>query len=204
MVCKWRKLVSSYSAAPQASLGTLHQLGSTPFGGRPARFPCGGILTDTMNEQPPSTSPSTVVIVGLSPTFQAFGMVIDFLSDSEPFGTFEVSAIAPVIRTQLQDGHNLAAMEGDRMVGYIGWLLTTKAIGEEWAENRAILRPMKAEGSDAAALTIFVSDDKAATARLIRGARELNKGRRVFFKRGYDGQLKHSRKATVLNVTKDG
>ena len=160
-------------------------------------------MTDYTTEPPANTSATNVVIIGLSPTFQAFGMVIDFLSDSEPFGTVEVAAIAPVIQTQLLEGHNLAAMEGERMVGYAGWLLTTIATGEEWAENRAILRPLKPEESDAAALTIFVSDDKAATLRLIRGARELNKGRRVFFKRGYDGQLKHSRKATVLNVSLD-
>ena len=142
-----------------------------------------------------------IVIVGLAPTFQAFGLVIDFLSESDPFGSFEVSSLAPVIRRQLQDGHNLAAMQGDRMVGYAGWLHTTAETGNEWSENRAILTPLPADQSDAAALTIFVSSDKSATQRLIRGARETNKGRRVFFKRGYDGTLKKSRKSTVLNFS---
>lgn len=144
-----------------------------------------------------------IKIVCLSATYQAFGMVVDFLADSMPFGTFELSEIAPVIRTQLKVGHNLAALQGDRMVGYAGWLLTTNDIGTEWMENRAILSPMAAAESDAAALTIFASDDRSATTRMIRGARELNQGRRVFFKRGYDGQMKPGRKSTVLNTTNE-
>jgi len=142
------------------------------------------------------------VIVGLAPSYQAFGMVLDFLAESDPFGMFELSAIAPVIRAQLQAGHNLAALQGERMIGYAGWLLTHEKTGTEWIENRAILRPLAADASDAAALTVFASEDKAVTLRLIRGARELNKGRRVFFKRGYDAQVKTGRKSTVLNVTK--
>jgi hypothetical protein len=142
-----------------------------------------------------------IKIVCLAASYQAFGMVVDFLADSMPFGTFELSEIAPVLRGQLKHSHNLAALRGDVMVGYAGWLLTTVAIGTEWMENRAILSPMTAEDSDAAALTVFASDDRGATTRLIRGARELNIGRRVFFKRGYDGQMKPGRKATVLNAT---
>ncbi len=140
-------------------------------------------------------------IVCLSASYKAFGMVVDFLADSMPFGTFELSEIAPVLRTQLKAGHNLAALQGSVMVGYAGWLLTTEAVGTEWMENRAILSPMS-EG-DAAALTIFASDDRGATTRLIRGARELNVGRRVFFKRGYDGQMKPGRKSTVLNTSNE-
>ncbi len=149
------------------------------------------------------TTDPQIQIVCLGSSYQAFGMVVDFLADSMPFGTFELSEIAPVLRTQLRAGHNLAALKGDVMVGYAGWLLTTESIGTEWMENRAILIAMTAAESDAAALTIFASDDRGATTRLIRGARELNTGRRVFFKRGYDGQMKPGRKSTVLNTTTD-
>ena len=156
-----------------------------------------------VTDHPETGTPTDdTVIVGLAPSFQAFGMVLDFLAESDPFGMFELSAIAPVIRTQLHAGHNLAALQGDRMIGYAGWLLTNEKTGSEWLENRAILRPLRAEDSDAAALTIFASEDKGVTLRLIRGARELNKGRRVFFKRGYDAQVKTGRKSTVLNMTK--
>lgn len=154
------------------------------------------------DEDTPAVAHSDITIIGLAPSFQAFGMVLDFLAETDPFGLFELSSIAPVIRTQLGAGHNLAAMQGDRMVGYAGWLLTTEVVGSEWMENRAILRPMTAAGSDAAALTIVASEDKSATIRMIRGARELNKGRRVFFKRGYDAQVKAGRKSTVLNMAR--
>jgi len=129
-------------------------------------------------------------------------MVIEFLAMSDVFQTFELATVANVVRTQLRHGHNLAGIVDDRMVGYAGWLHTTVETGSEWMEDRAILKPRYDDGVDAAALTVFASADPAMTTRLIRGARELNKGKRVFFKRGYDGVVRADRKNTVLNVSK--
>jgi hypothetical protein len=149
--------------------------------------------------QGPATDKGTVVC--LAPTFEAFGMVLDFLAESDVFGNFELSSLAGVVRTQLRDGHNLAGMQDNQIVGYAGWLHTTIATGSEWMEGRAILKPLYDASVDAAALTVFATSDPAMTPRLIRGARELNGGKRVFFKRGYDGVVRPGRKNTVLNIT---
>lgn len=142
----------------------------------------------------------TGTVVSLAPTFEAYGMVMDFLAESDVFGNFELTSIAGVIRTQLRDGHNLAGIQDNHVVGYAGWLHTTVETGTEWMEGRAILKPLYDESIDAAALTIFATSDAKMTPRLIRGARTLNKGKRVFFKRGYDGVVRPGRKNTVLNV----
>ncbi|MEL7179824.1 MAG: hypothetical protein AAFN63_08335 [Pseudomonadota bacterium] len=139
-------------------------------------------------------------VVCLAPTFESYGMVMDFMAESDVFGNFELNAIAGVIRTQLRDGHNLAGIQDNNVVGYAGWLHTTVETGSEWMDGRAILKPLYDDSTDAAALTIFATSDPKMTPRLIRGARELNKGKRVFFKRGYDGVVRPGRKNTVLNV----
>lgn len=147
------------------------------------------------------TDETEIKIIGMAPTFEAFGMIIEYLSETDVFRTFDLSAISDVVRRQLADGHNLAAFDGKQVLGYAGWLHTTEHVGSEWVENRAILKPLPAADSDAVALTVFAVSDKVLTARLIRGARELNKGKRVFFKRGYDGVVRPSRKQAVLNFT---
>lgn len=154
-----------------------------------------------MSEQPQEESDASVV-VSLAPSYEAFGMVMDFLAESDVFANFELAAIARVVRRQLKDGNNLAGTKDNQIVGYAGWLHTDIATGEEWMEDRAILKPLYGDAVEAAALTVFATADPAMTRRLIRGARELNKGKRVFFKRGYDGVVRPDRKNTVLNVSK--
>ncbi len=129
-------------------------------------------------------------------------MVMDFLAESDVFGNFELSSLAGVVRKQLRDSNNLAGIRDNQIVGYVGWLHTTVTVGEEWMQNRAILKPLAQADSDAAALTVVAVSDPKVTPRLIRGARELNKGKRVFFKRGYDGVVRSSRKSNVLNIVR--
>ncbi len=145
---------------------------------------------------------SDIQVIGFAPTYEAFGMVLEFLSASDVFSTFELRTVADVVRRQLADGHNLGAVRGTEVLGYAGWLHTTESVGSEWMEDRSILKPLKPEDADAVALTVFAAADTSVTPRLIRGARELNKGKRVFFKRGYDGVVRPSRKSAVLNVAK--
>jgi hemolysin-activating ACP:hemolysin acyltransferase len=143
---------------------------------------------------------ATPEVVILAATYSAFGMAMDIIAESEVFASFPVGEVAGVIRRQLADGHNLGAVIDGRLVGYIGWLHTTAAMGESWMENRSMLRPLSPEISDAVALTIFVSQDAGVTRRLIRGARDLNRGRRVFFKRSYESGIRTNRKESVLNL----
>lgn len=126
---------------------------------------------------------------------------MEFLSESSVFSNFEVRTLANVVKRQLSDGNNLAGVCDGQLVGYAGWLHTTEEVGEEWMENRAVLKPLKESDANAAALTVVAVTDPKITTRLMRGARELNKGKRVFFKRGYDGVVRPDRKSNVLNVT---
>lgn len=154
-----------------------------------------------MKDQDAAAPAGAVQIVQLAGTFEAFGMVIDFLSRTPPFADFETRTVANAVRHQLGDGQHLAAMAGTRMVGYAGWMLTTEEIARAWAEARGELRRVPAERATAAALTIVAVTDPAVTRRLIRGARTLNPGKRAYFKRGTEGGPQPPRKASVLIVS---
>lgn len=144
---------------------------------------------------------SDLKIIRLANTFEAFGLVLDYLSRTPPFADFELGSFAGVIRAQLSYENHLAAMSGKLMVGYAGWLHTNAEYAEAWLRGDGILKSLDGRPHDCAALTVFVVSDARATPRLIRGARELNKGVRVYFKRDYDGSTRGPRKASVLNFS---
>lgn len=142
-----------------------------------------------------------VRIVQLGGTFEAFGVVVDYLSRTRPFADFEVGAFANAIRSQLSEGQHLAAMAGPEMVGYAGWMLTSDAVGRAWVDSGDALVRVPAGQATAAALTIVAVSEPSVTRRLLRGARELNPGKRIYFKRGSEGEPRAPRKASVLNFS---
>ncbi|MEM9523898.1 MAG: hypothetical protein AAF982_07865 [Pseudomonadota bacterium] len=140
-----------------------------------------------------------IKIVSLAPSVEAFGLAMDYLSRHRPFADYSVRNLAIAVRIQLQCRQNLAAINGDEIVGYAGWLITNETRAQHWLERDEPLIQETNPSSRAAALTIVVSGSSAVTRRLIRGARELNKDIRVYFKRDYPGEKKHPKKASVLN-----
>jgi hypothetical protein len=126
---------------------------------------------------------STARIVQLNLTPEALGLVIDFVGRRPPFSHFETGTLLEALGHQLRDQHHLVAFDGLKVVGYAGWMMTTTQIAEAWQRNEGGLVRRKGEDADAAVLTIVASIDKSITKRLMRGARELNPGRRAYFKR---------------------
>ena len=105
------------------------------------------------------------------------------------------------MRLQLQLKHHFAAISGRALVGYIGWLATTSAIADDWLANKGMLTPVTDESADVRALTIVAARDPAVLRALIRGARDGNSGRRIYFKRGANARNPAERKASVLNAS---
>jgi len=145
-------------------------------------------------------SGSNINILQLNGTFEAFGLVMDFVVQVPPFSKFEAKALADALLLQLRLSNHLVAMQGNRMVGYAGWLHTSREVGEAWMNGFGKLNAISADKADAASLTIVRSTDNSATRRLLRGARELNPGRLVYFKRDAN-PTQTTRKRSVQNVT---
>ena len=111
---------------------------------------------------------NSISIVQLNGTFEAFGMLMDFLAHTKPFSQFEAGTLADALLLQLRQGHHLVALQDRKVVGYAGWLLTSRAVGDAWIEGRGKLRPVRQDLADAASLTIVAATEKSAIPRLIR------------------------------------
>jgi len=140
--------------------------------------------------------PAGLTIVQFNMTYEGFGLVIDFLSRHPPFADFALKTLAEAVRRQLHLGHHQVALEAGTIVGYAGWLLTSEAIGSAWLAGRGKLLPIDPALADAAALTTVAVREPAAVLPLMRGARYLNPGKRIFFRRDRENRV---RKSAVIN-----
>lgn len=133
-------------------------------------------------------------------TLESFGVAVDFLSRFEPFTRDPVGPFVRAVRRQILRQQHLFAFDGEKIVGYAGWLPTTRQAAEAWLNDSGELLPAD-ENPEAVALTIVAVDDPSATLGLMREARRINPGLRVFFKRNYSDATRTARKAAVQNMT---
>ena len=143
------------------------------------------------------TASDSVEIRKFMPSYESFGLVMSYLAAVEPFSQFRVGSLTKAVRYQLGKGNHVCAYRDDMLIGYCGWLYVTSEMGERWMRHEGELRPVRDEEADAAALTIVRVDEPALLLRIIRETRRLNKGRRVFFRRDYDGGVR--KRQTVMN-----
>jgi len=148
----------------------------------------------------PEAPAATVRIVTLAGSFETFGLVLDHLSRIQPFATYSLGNFSRALQHQLQERTNVAALAGNRITGYCGWLPTTRANAAAWIANSDSLRPVGGSDADAVALAVVTASDRGTLLRLIREARRLSPGKQVFFKREYAGEGRPARKASVWNV----
>jgi hypothetical protein len=145
-------------------------------------------------------APEAFRLTQLRQSFESFGVLVDFLSRIDPFSAYDIGNFSRALQFQLSRRCHVAAVEGNRLVGYVGWMPTTRAIAEAWSQDRGPLTPV-ADPADAVALTVVATlGDKRVLAALIRRAREANPGLPVYFKRQYAGGRRAARKSHVRNV----
>lgn len=132
------------------------------------------------------------------PSYEALGIVVDFLTRQAQFGEFRAAKLVIAVKQQIATGNHVCAFRGERLIGYAGWLNISTEMGERWLERQGELKPVPNEVADAAALTIVQVEDPRVLSTLIRAVRRINKGKRVFFRRDYQGRKQ--KRQTVLNV----
>ncbi len=119
----------------------------------------------------------------------SLGLSTDFVSRFAPFEDFEFGMMVKTIKYQLESGNHIVAAIDDRIVGYLGWIRTTRAIAEAWLNEDAPLNPAL-EGQNAVAVTVLAVDKPAFILPLIRYAKASNSAYSVYWKRhAPDGRL---------------
>ncbi len=67
-------------------------------------------MTTEVNSDMNSETNEPIAIIGLAPSYEAFGLILEFLSASSTFGSFDLETISEAIRMQLADEHCLGAI----------------------------------------------------------------------------------------------
>jgi hypothetical protein len=135
------------------------------------------------------------------PSYEALGIVIDFLVPVPPFQSFAAGQLVRAIRHQIANGHHVAAFRGEVLMGYAGWLPVTEAMGEAWRKGEGELSAVEPVLADAVALTTVRTEEPAVLLPLIRACRKQEPGKRVYINRDYTESARAARRNAVLNRT---
>ena len=136
-----------------------------------------------------------------TPSFEALGIVVDFLSREAPYDEFRAGKLVTALKHQVMHGHHVCGFRGERLVGYCGWLPISGELGRLWVQGKAELAPVPADQADAVALTTIRVDDPKVMPPLIRASRKLHYGKRVFYlgRISSAGQRSPQRRESVFN-----
>lgn len=110
-----------------------------------------------------------------------FCACLDLLARTEPFSKFEAGRLIRSVQTQMEKNTCLFIIEGERLTGYLGWLVTSNEVVETWRESNAGLRP--AEPAEAIVVTIMAVDRPKDILALIKKAKAVSHGLPVYWKR---------------------
>jgi hypothetical protein len=146
-----------------------------------------------INTRDPSAMPE-LVISSFPNTPVSLGLLCDFVSRFPPFGGFQFGTMAVALRYQLEAQTHLVAGVDDRIVGYLGWIKTTRVTAEAWIAGNGPLTAA-AEGADAVAATILVTENAKYALPLIRKAKALNLGYSVYWKREFSGRRENVKRS---------
>lgn len=118
----------------------------------------------------------------------SLGLVANFVSRFPPFDNYEFGIMMGSLRYQLEQQAHLVADVNDRLVAYLGWIETSRAIAEAWVQSDGGLHPVPF-GADAVAVTILATESPDYIMPMIREAKRVRSKASVYWKRYYlDGR----------------
>lgn len=128
----------------------------------------------------------------------ALGMAANYLRNKPAFANQRFGDWTDVLIGQINRGHYYFVLEGNRVRGFIGWGLTTRAKAEAWVEGRRSLSLEECLQGDCVILNAWSADSTRVTRFLLDEARKSwNDKQTLYFKRYYkDGRVRPAR----LNV----
>ena len=131
---------------------------------------------------------ASLTISSFPATPLSLGLLCNFVSRFPPFDTFEFKQMTVTLRHQLDAQCNLVAGYEDEIVGYLGWIRTTRQIAELWIIDQGPLTAAS-EDASAAAVTVLVASNPRFVLPLIRHAKAAHPGLHVYWKRQFvDGK----------------
>lgn len=109
----------------------------------------------------------------------ALGAAAHFVSRHEPFASFPSSSLIRTLSSQVDRGHYRFAIEGQRVVGYIGWALYDEADAQAFERTGQSPPDERALGADVVWILTAAVSGAEALLPMYKALRALYPGRRL-------------------------
>lgn len=117
----------------------------------------------------------------------ALGLAVAHLMTRPAFARLEFGAWSRVLVGQVNRRHYHLVLDRNRVVGFLGWALTSEANAEAWLGGRSRFDDAEATGGDCVVFNIWSADTRAVNRFVLEAARRVARGkRRVYGKRCYE------------------
>lgn len=121
--------------------------------------------------------------------------IAQLVSQYPPFSQYGFKAMLTTLETQLQRKSNVCVHKDGLLVGYAGWLFTNHRVIEQWMKGESNPLP-DWDNPQAALVNIFVSSERRAIPKLVRGISDCCAGVPIYRKRTFQGdRTNHKRPA---------
>jgi hypothetical protein len=123
--------------------------------------------------------PTGLSVRPLTGQWGRLGVALHFVARQEPFASFRSADLVSTLSAQIQREHCLFALDGERVVGYLGWAEYDAAVARRFAAGGAPPPNTLARGKDVVWILTAAATHDAALMALVRTLRSEHAGMRV-------------------------
>jgi hemolysin-activating ACP:hemolysin acyltransferase len=121
----------------------------------------------------------TITVTQIKRPDAALAAAAHFLARRSPFDQFGFGAMTLSLDTQIKHNTYLFAVDGPKVVGYIGWIMLDATRAEAFARQNRIPRFDEAGGDDVAWLLVVAATNRDALKHMLAAARRRYPGKRI-------------------------
>ncbi|MEM9014175.1 MAG: toxin-activating lysine-acyltransferase [Pseudomonadota bacterium] len=151
----------------------------------------------TSSEAPAPTGAELRAIQDPNP-FAALGRAVSFMMTMPAFGELKFGHWSRTLTGQINRKHYFLVMDGQQVVGFLGWAFVNEDKARAWSEGRSDISSKDSVDGDCIVLNAWAAKDDRAHRFIVKQLRKVGRNKKKLFgKRFYkDGRVR----SLVLNV----
>ena len=117
----------------------------------------------------------------------ALGMAVNYLMTDPVFARLPFGQWSRVLVGQVNRSHHLFAVEGGRVVGFVGWALTTRDRAEAWVSRSRDISSADSASGEMVLINAWKADTPAVNRFLVRAFRHVIREKEMVYARRFYG-----------------
>jgi hemolysin-activating ACP:hemolysin acyltransferase len=138
----------------------------------------------------------TKLLTGIDPA-RSLGLAVSYLMAKPAFAKLPFGYWSRVLVGQINRGHYLIAQRDQRVVGFLGWALTSREKAELWLSGKGDLSFKDSQAGEILLINAWAAENNDVTQLMLERLREIGQPQaQVYYKRFYpDGRMRPCRLA---------